>query len=225
MIKLIELSEFSKEFKKNDINISLNRFINFISSKYDSEDAKKNIFDHHYDKLCEKILLISYSSFQNIKQPNQISSKQLIGGHTFSLTITDLLKNIISNINKNNNNNSILVVSDYFEFTQLLSKLISNYDLCIYNSTNTKNIKLENKLKTKYKLPYNYYDTVTELFNDYNKKINSKSNDVKYDNIIIKHREKFCDMYINHFQLLQLPNLITSITTSLLKLKKNGDLY
>ena len=222
-------------YDKNIVNnsISFNRLIKFITSDYDMDYIQKKILSNDFDDLCKKILLLtqntnSYLKKKSIKQKQtkkNISLKHLLGYNIFSFKIIYFLKYIITditNINHNNKYNSpplILLISNYFEFTKLFDKLNYNYDLCIYNSFDKKNIKLETKLKT-YKLSYQYYDDVSKMFSELR-----NSNMIKYDNIIIKNHEKNCDFYINHFQLLQFPNFITSLTISLLKLKKNGNLY
>ena len=229
MIKTINL------YDKNIVNnsISFNRLIKFITSDYDMDYIQKKISSNDFNDLCKKILSLTQNinsylkkkSITQIKTKTNISLKQLLGYNIFSFKIIYFLKYIISditNINHNNKYNNpplILLISNYFEFTKLFDQLNYNYDLCIYNSFDKKNIKLETKLKT-HKLSYQYYDNVSKMFLEL-----TNTNMIKYDNIIIKNHEKNCDLYIIHFQLLQFPNFITSLTISLLKLKKNGNLY
>ena len=221
MIKTINLPYTSKI----DDTISFNRLIKFITSDYNIDYIQQKIVKNDLDDLCKSILSfaknIDKSFIKKFEQSKtNISLKQLFSYNIFSFKIIYFLKYIITDIKNNDSGSkSTLVISNYFEFTQLLNQLNYNYDLYVYNSYDKKNIKLETKLK-KHKLPYKYYDDISKMFTEI-----TTENMTNYDNIIIKHHEKNCDLYINHFQLLNLPHFITSLTVSLLKLKKNGNLY
>jgi hypothetical protein len=218
--KMIKCKELYNIDINNEINyneITFNRFIQFIAGKYNLEYEKKKILSYNYDSLCEKILLLETEQKSSIK-PN-ISIKDILSSkdHSRSYSIFGLIKYIVSDITLNTN---FLVISDYIEFIQLLNKIVPPYyDKIIYNKLNNQNINLKNKVKTANLFSYKYFDYkhINNIFDIKNKK--------KYDNIIIKHSEKYCNNFIQHFQYLQIPNMLISITTTLLNLKQDGNLY
>jgi hypothetical protein len=190
-----------KTIKLNNIkfeknNIDFTKFIKYIVSQYDNNYYQKNVLENKYDIICEKILLLPVNS--KIEFFKNTNLKIVI---PYSISIYYLLQNILSNII---NNNSILLITNYNRFNIILEQLNKDFNICFYDN-------LEN---------------IINFFNNYNNNNNNyNNNNKKYNTIIIKHKEKLCENYIDTFFLLELPNLITSITMGLIQLNKNGDLF
>ena len=105
---------------------------------------------------------------------------------------------LLQNISSNIiNNNSLLLIANYIKFNKLLQELNKDFNYYFYNDL----------------------ETITNFFNNYNNNLK------KYNTIILKNKERLCENYIDTFFLLELPNLITSITMGLIQLNKNGDLF
>jgi hypothetical protein len=141
-----------------------------------------------------------------------------------NLLIYILFYNYIKNIIKIKNKNNTLMITNMEETIKSLKKINMNCNILLFkNEEYSFNDKEYNET---FKNIQNQYlnDPIINNIDIYDEKI-KKTENKKYNTIIIKINEFLKSHYISFFSLTKLPNLISSITNSLIRLEKNGNLF
>jgi hypothetical protein len=230
-IKTLELLNFTQDninINKNYYNkISLKQYINFLYIEDNPENIKNKYFESYtYDELCKKILYPSDIYYKKKTPIIQIDLLKLANIYSFNSTLNQLLKHIDINNYKSN-----LIISNYSYFVNRFT-LENNHnkdkiEAIIYNSRihNLKEIpdkKLDDRIKS-LNINYTYLNNLAKL-SDFLENTNYDDTK-KFDCILIKHTDKFCNNYLKFFTIIKIPVILISLSIGLVRLQTNGDLY